>query len=150
MTRLFDLALRDPFAELFGDVFPRARLGAARAADFAALNTWVDGDDLHVELELPGVDPNAIAVTIDEGILSVSGERKAFELPEGAREHRSERFTGSFERRVRLPFPVDMEKVVASYEHGVLAITLPRAEAAKPRRIRVQGAPHTIEATKGD
>jgi HSP20 family protein len=149
MTRLFDLALRDPFAELFGDVFHAARLGAPRAAEFAALNAWVDGDDMHVELELPGADPSAINVTIEDGVVAVSGERKPAELPEGAREHRIERFVGKFERRVRLPFPVEKENVVASYEHGILAITMPRAEAAKPRRIEVLGAAKTIESTKG-
>jgi HSP20 family protein len=149
MTRLFDLALRDPFAELFGDVFHAARPGTPRAAEFAALNAWIDGDDMHVELELPGVDPGAINVTLDDGVLAVSGERKPVSLPEGACEHRSERFVGNFERRVRMPFPIEKEKVVASYEHGILAITLPRAEAAKPRRIEVLGAAKTIEPTKG-
>jgi HSP20 family protein len=104
-----------------------------------ALNVWEDENGFYVEADLPGVAANNLEITVKEGNrLAISGERKASE-PANAVWHRQERFAGAFTREFTLPTPVDADKVEAKFEHGVLKLTLPKSEAARPRRIAVQG-----------
>ena len=91
-----------------------------------------DGFVLHVDL--PGVDAEAVEVSLEESVLTVTGERAA---PEGGEFRRTERRFGRFHRAVRLPDRVDGSNVSASYSAGVLTIDVPKAEEAKPRRIAV-------------
>jgi HSP20 family protein len=77
-------------------------------------------------------------VTVDRGVLSISGERAATEQPEGARSYSRERFTGSFRRAISLPEDADASNVNASYRDGVLRISVARQAEAQPRRITVQ------------
>ena len=133
---------RDPFAELFGEVnrvqkeFERLFQSPANGA---AANLWQDEHAYHAELDLPGVDPAALEVTVTEGTtLVVKGER-AVPTVDGAAWLRQERPAGEFARRFELPGLVDADQVQAKYEHGVLRLTLPKSEAAKPRKITVQG-----------
>jgi HSP20 family protein len=86
----------------------------------------------------PGIDPQALDLNVKENVLTISGEKKA---PEGVKTeafHRSERAAGRFVRTLELPADIDAGKVKASYSDGILRVTLPKAEAAKPRRIEVQ------------
>jgi HSP20 family protein len=132
---------RDPFAQLFTE-FDRVqqdfnRLFAAPQAGFAA-NLWQDENAVYAELDLPAVDPSKLDVTVTEGTrLTVAGERPTAE-PGGAVWVRQERPSGKFSREFTLPVLVDADKVEARYEHGVLKLTLPKSEAAKPRKISVQ------------
>ena len=107
------------------------------AGVFPALNIWEDEHAFHVEAEVPGMKLEDVEVTLFEGELSIRGERKNLPV-EGAAYHRRERGAGSFGRTVRLPVALDAEKVQASMQDGILTITLPKAEAAKPRKISVQ------------
>jgi HSP20 family protein len=103
------------------------------------VSVWEDEDRLYVEVELPGMKLEDLDIRITKGnVLTVRGERKP---PEVGRKvwHRQERGFGPFERTVVLPVPVEAGKVEARYEGGVLFVTLPRAESAKPRRIPVKG-----------
>ena len=87
----------------------------------------------------PGLDPGAIELSIDRGLLTISGQRKST-LPEpGERTsvYAQERFSGAFKRVLSLPDDVDPGKVDASYKDGVLRVTLSRRESAKPRRIEI-------------
>ncbi len=87
----------------------------------------------------PGLDPNAIQLSIDRGLLTISGERKST-LPEpGDRTsvYAQERFTGAFRRVLSLPDDIDPAKADASYQDGVLRVTLSRRESARPRRIEI-------------
>jgi len=93
-------------------------------------------DNFVVTLELPGVKAADVKVTLEEGVLKVGGERK-FEGSEKSKILLSERFYGAFERSVRLPAPVQIEKVSACSKDGILTITLPKTEEAKPREIKV-------------
>lgn len=89
-----------------------------------------------VSVELPGVKASEVKVTLDGDVLTISGERKY----EGAQESElrlSERAYGKFERSVRLPAPVQADKVGASGKDGILTVTLPKTEEAKPREIKV-------------
>lgn len=107
-------------------------------AGFPALNVWEDGDTLHVEAELPGLDLKNVEIYVSGGNqLTLKGERKA-NLPEKGVWHRQERVFGSFHRSLTLPFPVDADKVDARLENGVLHIQLNKHESARPRKIPVK------------
>lgn len=108
------------------------------AAGFPALNVWEDGNELHVEAELPGQDLKDVEIFVSGGNqLTIKGERKA-NLPEKSVWHRQERVFGSFNRSLTLPFPVDADKVDARLENGVLHIQLTKHESARPRKIPVK------------
>lgn len=94
-------------------------------------------DALEFTIEIPGLRPEDIDLTVEKDVLSVSGEKK-FERAEDEEGYRlTERRFGRFERSFRVPMNVDAESVSANYEHGVLTIHLPKKEEARPRRIKV-------------
>jgi HSP20 family protein len=104
-----------------------------------AINVWEQGDALKVEMELPGVKSDQLDISVAGGELSV--KVTAPELAQGdITYHRRERPVGSFSRIVRLPIEVDADRVEADLRDGVLTITLPKAESAKPRKINVTSA----------
>jgi len=102
-----------------------------------ALDLYEEKDNLVVKAELPGMKREDIEVSLHEGSLSISGERKSEEKHQDADVHRTERFFGRFQRTVALPTPVAADKVKAQYQDGILTITLPKTEEAKPKRIDV-------------
>ena len=102
-----------------------------------ALDLYEDKDNLYVKVELPGMKREEIDVSLHEGSLSISGERKSEQKHEDAEVYRAERFFGRFQRTVALPTPVAAEKVKAQYKDGILNITLPKTEEAKPKHIDV-------------
>ena len=104
-----------------------------------AVNVWEDGDALSVELELPGLKSDQVEVAVVGNELTVKVERPDVEQ-QGVTYHRRERGAGTFTRVVRLPVEVDAGKVQAELRHGVLTITLPKAEAAQPRKIQIASA----------
>jgi HSP20 family protein len=101
-----------------------------------AANVWEQGDALLVEMELPGVKNDQIDIAVAGDEMTVKIERPEIER-EGVTFHRRERPVGSFTRVLRLPVEVDAGKVEAQLRDGVLTITLPKTEAAKPRKINV-------------
>jgi HSP20 family protein len=103
-----------------------------------ALDLYEENDRLVVKLEAPGLKKDAFSLSLHDGVLSISGERKLAERRENARGYRAERFEGRFQRSLALPKQVDAEKVAATYRDGVLTVTLPVAEAARPRQINIQ------------
>jgi HSP20 family protein len=114
--------------------------GGARplAASFPVMNVWQDDSNLYVEAELPGMQLSDLEIYVLGGNqLTVKGERKLPEI-ESAVWHRRERGFGSFMRVLSLPVPVDADKVQAKLVAGVLTITLPESEIAKPRKIAIQ------------
>ncbi len=94
-------------------------------------------DELVVTAELPGVEEKAINLSITGDLLTLRGERMAPE-PKVEGSYRGERWFGRFERTVTLPFPVQADKVKATYRDGVLTITLPKVEEIKPREIKIE------------
>jgi HSP20 family protein len=101
------------------------------------VNVWEDEHTVYAETDLPGVDTASLDVSVTEGNrLAIAGERKPMDIAGGAW-RRQERGSGTFQRTLTLPTLVDPNKVTAKYDSGVLRITLPKAEAAKPRRIPV-------------
>ena len=115
-------------------------LNRSRAANFPPINVFTGEDDVIVTSEIPGIDPSDVDLSVTGDVLTIKGNRKPHELAEGEKWHRRERGHGNFYRTVQLPFNVEGGKVEASYTKGVLTITLPRAEADKPRKISVKTA----------
>ncbi len=122
------------------DVFEGPR-GPATAGAFApALDVEETEDGFTLVIELPGVAAEDVDITLEENVLTISGERSFYadKEPEGFR--RVERSFGRFHRAVRLPDRVAADKVEANYTDGLLTITVPKAEEAKPRRIEVRSS----------
>lgn len=95
-----------------------------------------NGDRVEVSLDVPGVERGAVSVTIHDGILTISGERKATPVAEGEL-FRTERSYGRFERQLSLNHPVDSTKISATLKDGILTVTLPKAPEARPKSIDV-------------
>ena len=107
------------------------------AGVFPPVNVWERTNDIVVAAEAPGIAAEDVKLSVFGKTLAMEGERKAPELPQEARFHRRERQFFKFSRVVGLPAEVDVEKVTARVKNGVLTVTLPKAEAAKPKSIAV-------------
>ena len=107
--------------------------------DFPAINVWTKSDSGQVIIaELPGINPDDLDIKVVGESLTLSGSRDLPEQSEDLKYHRQERGFGRFVRSIQLPFPVETEKIEATYEKGILKIWLPRAEGDKPRKILVK------------
>jgi HSP20 family protein len=126
------LPLREAVNRLFEDSLVRPAAVAPRGAA-VPMDVYTDGDDYVLELAVPGVDPNAVDISVLGNQVTLSGEFA--KAPEGRQYLHRERGVGRFERTITLPTELDASKAAAHYEHGVLRLTLPKAETAKPRRI---------------
>jgi len=136
--------LRRELDEVFGGVGLPTSIRSVAPGTFPALNVGNTPGSQEIYAFAPGLDPSKIDVTIDRGVLTLSGERPS-PLPsdEEARERRlsvysRERPYGSFKRAITLPDDVDPAHVNASYRDGVLHISIARRESAQPRRIAIQ------------
>lgn len=124
VNRLFDLSSPTRDSGLFSAWSP-------------ALDVYDDKDRFVVSVELPGMKKEDISLSIQDGVLAVSGERKHEREGKEGETFRSERYFGRFQRSVTLPAAVDTSKVTASYKDGILAIDLPKSDEAKPKQIEV-------------
>ncbi len=107
---------------------------------FAPTDVSEDQNSLRISMELPGVDPNDVRLSLENNILTIRGEKKQQAEENNERVHRFERTYGMFERTFALPNTVDPEKIEARFENGVLLVLIPKAERAKPREIRVNAS----------
>ena len=131
-------SLRDEIERLFeAPLAELARSNQLLSGWTPALDVFEDKDNLFVKAELPGMKREDIEVSLHDGSLSISGERKSEKKYEEAEVYRTERFVGKFQRTVTLPSPVAADKVKAQYKDGILTITLPKTEEAKPKQIDV-------------
>ncbi len=105
-----------------------------------ALDLYEDNDKFVLKAELPGMKKEDIELSLHDGSLSISGERKDQTEHKEAEVYRAERFFGRFQRTVTLPTPVAADKVNAQYKDGILTVTLPKTEEAKPKQIEVSVA----------
>ena len=101
-----------------------------------ALDLYQNNDNVIAVVELPGMRKEDIEISLHDGTLTISGERK-METQEGDKAERSERYVGKFRRSITLPTRVDASNVSATYQDGILKLTLPKAEEAKPKQIQV-------------
>lgn len=96
-------------------------------------------DSYMVRADLPGVSKEDIEVRLDNGVLSISGEKKVEkETGKGSKQHRTERFHGTFSRRFSLPSAIDADRVNADYKQGVLSLTIPKVEVEKSKKIDIK------------
>jgi HSP20 family protein len=101
-----------------------------------AVDLYEDKDAVTVQAELPGLKKEDIKVNLEDGYLTISGERKQ-EKPENSEPYQAERFRGRFERVISIPSEVDADKIKATYTDGILTVTLPKSEQAKPKQIPI-------------
>lgn len=136
---------RHPFSQLsrlhreFDQLFAGLN-GSARSDDYPKLELWSNEDEAVVRVELPGFSPEDVEVSVEKDYLVLKGERKAEEADDNHTYYRQERWSGAFERRIRLPYAVDADGVKATFENGVLNIELPRTAQDKPKKITVEAA----------
>jgi HSP20 family protein len=106
-------------------------------AEYPQVNLGEDDDHLYVEALVPGMDPESLELTVMRGTLTLAGERREMN---GVKKtwHRNERGTGKFLRTVDLPVEVDADRVMAECRNGMLLVTLPKAEKAKPKKVAVK------------
>jgi HSP20 family protein len=105
---------------------------------FPLINVTEDNDRLYVRAELPGVKADELEISATGNSLSIGGERKVAPESEATSYHRREREAGAFRRTITLPADIDSNRVEAHYNNGILAVTLPKAELAKPKQITVK------------
>lgn len=137
----------DPFRELDGLSQPGWPM-TSRAA-VMPMDAYRDGDHFVVRLDLPGVDPSTIDLTIEKNVLSIAAERR-WDQPDGLEIVVAERPQGSFSRQLFLGEGLDAEHIAAAYDNGVLTVTVPVAEQAKPRKVEItqgESTQRTIETT---
>ena len=103
-----------------------------------ATDIMEDENGTQIQVELPGLRPEEVQLTLENGTLTIRGEKKASSTGTAGGVHRVERSYGVFERSFALPDTVDPDRISATLENGVLAVTLPRAEKAKARSIEVK------------
>lgn len=125
----------DPFREL--DRFADEALGAARSRTATMpLDAYRQGDRFIVAIDLPGVNPDSVDITIEKNVLTVRAER-SWGRAQGQEWVVAERHEGTFSRQLFLGDSLDTEAIAARFEHGVLTLEIPVAERAKPRRVAV-------------
>jgi len=123
-------------------LFNAAGWGLPRNADLfsgwtPALDLVEEKDSLIAKVELPGVKKEEIEISVHDGVLTISGERKSEEEVKDGETVRAERYFGRFQRNFTLPKPVAVEKAKATYKDGILTVVLPKTEEAKPKQIAV-------------
>ncbi len=135
------LAKMDPFRDLrtVEDEFDRL-MGRAFSRDtwMPALDVREADDRYEVTVDLPGLEPKDVNVTFEDGMLTISGKRQFESEDKGDTWHRLERGFGTFARSIRLPQTADTGKIEAAFDKGVLTVTVPKTEQAKPKTIKVQ------------
>lgn len=146
-TRWQPFGLEDVWSEMnrlheeMNQLFGRYGLGESRgqvAPTCPALNLWQDEDNLYCEAELPGMELDELEIYLTGGNqLTIKGKREAPSHEKGTW-HRRERGQGNFSRVLTLPQEVDADRIQAEFRNGVLCVTLPKREEAKPRRIEVK------------
>lgn len=115
-----------------------AFLPGQAARQYPLVNLHEDKDNLYVEALAPGLDPEQLTLSVQGTTLTISGEKKPQSDLPVADYHRCERSAGKFVRSVELPYPVSDDGTAATYKQGLLLITLPKHEAAKPKQISVR------------
>jgi len=128
---------------LFGDAlsnFDWQYRDNAGAAWVPPVDIFEEPDALRITAEVPGVSPDNLKISLENNVLSIHGTKEQVAQERSERVHRYERTYGAFERSFTLPATVDANNIKASYELGVLTLTLPKVEKAKPRQIEVKVA----------
>jgi HSP20 family protein len=136
------VSIQDELSRLFGRTY-----GGSEAMRPSAGGVWMPSMDVYetedkivAKVELPGIDPSKVDVSVEDSTLTVSGDREFSDEVKEENYHRVERRYGSFTRAITLPQTADTEKVDASFDKGVLTIEIAKAEKAKPKKIQVKAS----------
>jgi HSP20 family protein len=131
-------SLRDDLNSLFEAPFGvgSGRMGQLFTEWSPAMDLYQNKDNVVAVVELPGMGKDEIEISLHDGTLTISCERRK-ESSNGERAERNERYVGKFRRSIALPTRVEASKVSATYRDGILTVTLPKAEEAKPKQIQV-------------
>lgn len=135
------LSLRNGIDKLFEDFFKDEAILAPFASNgkmLPAIDVNETDEAITVDAEMPGLKQEEIKVSVEDGVLQISAERKEEKDEKKKNVHRSERYYGKLERRLALPSSVEEGKVEATYKDGVLHLTLPKKVSAKPKAITVK------------
>lgn len=133
------VSLRNAMDRLFEESFVRMRgLPSPFGSEALAVDMYETPDSVVIKTGIPGVKPEDIDISITGNILTIKGETKSEEKVEKADYVRQERRHGSFQRSVQIPGSVVSDKAEASFENGVLTLTIPKSEEAKPKTIKVE------------
>ena len=136
-----------PMHRLFNSLFDTATAPAATPRRWLPATDLIESETHYVlRADLPGVSEDEINVELENDVLTISGERKTEHQDQKAGYHRLERTSGSFRRSLRLPEGVDAEAITASFDRGVLEVSVPKPEQSKPRKVQISvGKPQAIE-----
>ena len=147
--------VRDPMLDLLyllerrmGRIFNEPFRGFDWTPMEAAPTAWVplvdifeENDRIRLVAEVPGVKPEELKISVEGNLLTIKGAKEQVAEEKAEKVHRYEREYGAFSRTFTLPVTVEPEKIKAAYENGVLTVTLPKVEAAKPHLIKIESAP---------
>jgi HSP20 family protein len=142
-----------PFAREVDRMFDAFFGGEGEARRWVpAMDVWEEGEHFVLKADLPGVAESDVSIEVQDGTLTVSGERRSEERKEGAGWYRYERSSGSFSRSLTLPEGVNPEGIDAEFAAGVLTVRIPKPEERKPRRVEIKsangnGKPAALEGT---
>ena len=145
LTRWNPLNELEDLMNRYNRIFGLTRAGDREVSDLFSRSDWAPAVDIKetddtylIEAELPGLSKEDVKVTVDDGVLTIQGERKQEEESSDKKIHRVERFYGSFMRRFSLPDNVDEGSVKARFKDGVLTLSVKKAEPKEPKAIEVQ------------
>lgn len=143
------VSLREAMNSLLEDSFVRPFAAANGVTSRAVpVDIWQTENELMVRASVPGVRPEELSISVLNGVLTLKGESRPSEIPQNAHYLRQEIGYGSWERSFELPFSVQADRAEAHFEHGFLTVTLPKAEEAKPRQIKINVTNGAIEGEK--
>jgi HSP20 family protein len=136
------VSIQDELNRLFGRTFvgPETTRPSAAGTWMPSMDVFETDDKIVAEIELPGVDPEAVDVSVEDSTLSVTGSREFTNELKNENVHSVERRYGAFNRAITLPQTADTEKVEARFDKGVLRVEVPKVERAKPKRIEIKAA----------
>jgi HSP20 family protein len=135
------MTIQNEVHRLFGRTFGDGELGTGTTGTWApAVDVYESGDRFLVSVELPGIDPADVEVSVEDSTLTVRGERRFVHEEKEGSVQRIERRYGAFSRTLTLPSTVNPDKVEATFDKGILTIVVPKREEAKPRKIQVKAS----------
>ena len=128
---------QDQIDQVFDEMWRRSRAGSRTGAWFPPVDVSENELEFRVVAELPGISKDNVKITLNDGVLTLRGEKPTEVKSENETRHHVERTFGVFERSFRLSAPVDKEKITARFENGVLRVVLPKSEESRPREISI-------------
>jgi HSP20 family protein len=132
------LRTQDDYARAFGGPLILKQRESAKPGHWSpTVDIYEDADRIVIRADMPGVDQSDIDIEMADETLTIRGERKIETTPDGEKYVRRERRFGSFQRSFAIGVPVMVDEIKASYRNGVLELTVPKAEAAKPKKVLV-------------